>query len=197
MTKPINKHIPCMDDEEIIDLFFKRDEKAIETTDAKYGTFLFRISFHILNDAFDSEECKNDTYLATWNAIPPHRPTVFQAFIAQIIRRISINKYKEKKRLKNIPSEFTVSMDELTASLQSNDSIETTLEADELGKIISDYLSSLTKINRFIFMSRYYASETVQEIAKEIGLSESNVYKALGRLKKGLKNHLDRRGEML
>ena len=88
-------------------------------------------------------------------------------------------------------------MDELTASLQSNDSIETTLEADELGKIISDYLSSLTKINRFIFMSRYYASETVQEIAKEIGLSESNVYKALGRLKKGLKNHLDRRGEML
>ena len=83
-------------DEQIIEMYWTRDEQAIKETDNKYGQFLFRIAYNILHDSLDCEECQNDTYLGVWNAIPPTRPNVFQAFITQIMRRIAINRYKEK-----------------------------------------------------------------------------------------------------
>lgn len=79
-------------DEQIIELYWRREEKAIQETDKKYGQFLFRIAYNILHERLDCEECQNDTYLGVWNAIPPTRPTVFPAFITQIMRRIAINR---------------------------------------------------------------------------------------------------------
>ena len=109
-------------DEQIIELYWNRKENAIEETDKKYGQLLFGIAYNILHDRPDCEECQNDTYLATWNAIPPTRPSALLAFIIQIMRRIAINRYKQKASKKRVPSELTVSVEDLNSALHSEKS---------------------------------------------------------------------------
>ncbi len=117
-------------DERIIELYWKRDEKAIHETEVKYGKMLFSIAYNILHDKSDCEECQNDTYLCVWKRIPPIRPVVFSAFISKIMRDISINKYKEKTSKKRIPSELTVSIEDLHDYLQDNKPLRRDLKAE-------------------------------------------------------------------
>lgn len=181
-------------DEEIIEMYWQREEKAIEHTDEKYGKFLFRIAYNILGDRSDCEECKNDTYLGVWNAVPPTRPVVFPAFITRIMRRIAINLYKKKTSQKRVPSELTVSMEELQNSLHSGEYVDREYEAADLGKLISDYVKELSDREQYMFVGRYYMAESVQSIAKELGITVSAVYKALDKIKIGLKGYLERNG---
>ena len=183
-----------MSDEQIIELYWQRDDQAIDETDNKYGKFLFRIAYNVLHDRCDSEECRNDAYLGVWNAIPPTRPKVFPAFITQITRRAAINRYKEKNTEKRIPSELTVSVYDLTELLSDGSSAETEYIAREVGKAISDYVRGLSEKRRFIFVGRFYIGETVESIAQDLGLTSSAVYKELEKLKKGLKTQLERKG---
>ena len=99
-------------DEEIVALYWQRNEKAIQLTSDKYGKFLYRIAYNILHDHRDCEECQNDTYHSVWHAIPPTKPRIFRAFLAGMMRNIATDKYYEKTSKKKIPSELTVSMEE-------------------------------------------------------------------------------------
>ena len=179
-----------LSDDEIVDLYWARKERAIKETEKKYSHFLFKVAYNILYDKSDCEECQNDTYVGIWNAIPPTRPAVFQAFIAKIMRNIAINRYKEKMRKKTISSEFTTSFEELYDSLCSTESVEEIVEAEEVGKIISEYVRSLSKQQQYIFVGRFYMADTIENIAKELGITTSSVYKAIDRIKKGLKSYL-------
>lgn len=191
MNKRKEENSSVIADERIIELYWQRDELAIKETDVKYGQFLYRIAYNILHDPLDSEECRNDTYLGIWNAIPPAKPNVFPAFITQIMRRTAIDRYKEKTRTKRIPSELTLSLEELDGDLAS---FEYEDDAKELGKIISDYLRSLTDKQQFMFIGRFYMAESVESIARDLGVTASAVYKEIGKLRIGLKNHLERNG---
>lgn len=186
-----------LEDEQIIDLYWHRNEFAIKETHIKYGKFLFKIAHNILNDSCDCQDCQNDTYLGIWNAIPPTRPVVFSAFIAKIMRCIAINRYKEKRTKKNIASEFTVSMEELYDTLHSPENAESILEAQEIGRLISEYVKGLSKQKRYIFIGRFYMADSVEEIAQELNLSSSSVYKALERMKIGLRKHLEINGAII
>lgn len=177
-------------DEEIIELYWEREEKAIQETDNKYGKLLFKIAYNVLNDKSDSEECQNDAYLGIWNAIPPARPSVFPAFIVRIMRRIAIDYYRRKARKKNIPSQLVISMDDLSCCIHSKEEIDSNLNAKELGRLVSDYVRSLSKKQQYIFVSRFYMSNSVDEIAKEMNVTTSNVYKAIDKMKKGLRKYL-------
>ena len=188
-----NNQTNFFSDEQIINLYWVRNEAAIEKTDVKYGKFLFKIAYNILHDEHSCEECKNDTYLGTWNAIPPTRPAVFPAFITRIMRRIAINRYKEKTSKKSIVSNFSVSIDELYNTLHSDTDVEKEYEAHELGEIINDYVRSLSKRNQYIFIGRFYMNDSVESIANKLNATASSVYKALERLKKGLKLCLERK----
>lgn len=179
-------------DEQIIELYWQRDEAAIQETDNKYGQFLFRIAYNILHDRPDCEECQNDTYLGVWNAIPPTRPTVFPAFITQIMRRIAINRYKEKTSKKRIPSELTVSMDDMHDTLHSGNTVESDYEAEEIGKLINDYVRGLSERQRYIFIDRFYFAESVETIAADLSISVPTVYREIEKIKQGLKLHLER-----
>jgi len=192
MSKHIALKRKIIADEQIIEMYWQREEAAIQETDNKYGKFLYKIAFNILYDRYDSEECQNDTYLGIWNAIPPTRPAVFQAFITRIMRHIAINCYKKKICKKRVPSEMTVSMEELSSSLHSGKTVETDYDAEEVGKIISEYVRGLTDREQYIFVGRFYIAETVENIAKELGLTDSSVYKEIKKIKKGLKAHLER-----
>lgn len=179
-------------DEQIIELYWQRAGKAIQETDKKYGQFLFRIAYNILYDRLDCEECQNDTYLGVWNAIPPTRPAVFPAFLAQIMRRIAINRYKMKTSKKRIPSELTVSMEDVKDTLHHDDTVEAEYAAEEVGKIISDYVRGLSERRRYIFIDRFYLAEPVETIAKDLAISVPTVYREIDKIKQGLKLHLER-----
>lgn len=191
MSKRTEQKQP-LSDEQIIELYWQRQENAISETDKKYGEFLFRIAQNILHDRSDCEECKNDTYLGVWNAIPPTRPLTFPAFLVQIMRRIAINRYKEKTCKKRIPSELTVAMEDVQNTLHSDDAVGAVYQAQEVGKIINDYVKSLPDRRRYIFIDRFYLNESVETIAADLKISPATVYREIDKIKQGLKLHLER-----
>lgn len=183
-----------MDDEKIVELYWKRDEKAIKETDFKYKKYLFSIAYHIVHDRLDSEECLNDTYLGAWNAIPPSKPNVLKAFLTVIARRIAIKRYHSKSRQSVIPSEMTVSLSELEDFVADDEDIDTDFDAEKLGRVISDFVRSLSERKQFIFMSRYYVADAIDTIASDLGLSRSTVNKELAAIRSALKEKLESEG---
>ena len=184
--------LPISDDK-IIKLYWDRDEKAIEETACKYSNYLFSIAYNIVHDKPDCEECLNDTYLAAWNAMPPSKPNVLKAFLTTITRRIAINRFHSNMR----HSEMTVALSELEAFLSDGESVDSRFDAKELGRVISDFVRRLPQRRRFIFMSRYYAAEPIDTIAKELDLSRSMVNKELAAIRKALKEKLESEGYIL
>lgn len=181
-------------DDEIVELYWQRDETAIRATDAKYKKHLMAIAYNIVHDARDCEECLNDTHLGAWNAIPPARPTALRAFLTTLMRRIAINRYYSNQRSSQVPSEMTVALSEIEAFTDDGTDTEQALDALRLGQVISRYLRTLDKRQRYIFMSRYYAANTVDSIAAALRVSRSTVNKQLAWLRKSLKQALESEG---
>lgn len=186
-----------MSDEQIVELYWRRDERAIRETDRKYQHFLLTVAHNILRDAQDCEECLNDTYLGAWNAIPPARPKVLQAFLATIMRRTAIDCYKRKKRQKRIDSELTVALSEVEEFWADGSDPAAELDAHELGRVISEFIRALPKRRMYIFMSRYYTARPIGEIARLLGCSESTVNKEIAAIKRDLKEMLEKEGYSL
>ncbi len=181
-------------DEKIIELYWSRDEKVIEETDLKYKKYLFSIAYNIVCDRLDCEECLNDTYLGAWNAIPPSRPNVLKAFLTTIVRRIAIKRYHSNLRKNMIPSEMTVSLSELEDFIADDEDIDAGFDAGRLGRVISDFVRSLSQRRQFIFMSRYYVADPIDTIARDLNLSRSMVNKELAEIRKALKEKLESEG---
>ncbi len=187
-----------MSDEGIVALYFERDEQAIKETDFKYGKYLFGVAYNVLHDKLDCEECVNDTYLGAWGAMPPTRPNVLKAFLTTIARRVAIKKYHSNTRKSVIPSEMTVSLCELEDFLADDDGdVTADFEAERLGRAISDFVRSLSRRKRYIFMSRYYAAEPIDTIAGELGVSRSTVNKELAAIRSALKERLESEGYLI
>ncbi len=183
-------------DERIIELYWQRDEQAITETDVKYRRLLLSVAQNIVHDTQDSEECLNDTYSGAWNSIPPARPSLLQAFLATIMRRTAIDCYKARKRQKRVASEMTVSLSELEDFI-SEDDVYSEADARELGRVISDFIRSLSERRMYIFMSRYYVARPIKEIARLLSVSESTVNKEIAAIKHELKEKLEKEGYSL
>lgn len=181
-------------DEEIVDMYWQRDPDAIRETDQKYGRLLQSTAFNILADLEDSEECQNDAYLKIWNAIPSARPTEFYAFIVQITRRIAIDRYREKSRKKRVPSQLTLSIEELKNSLSSSMSVEEEYDAKILGELITKYVRGLNARQQYIFVDRYYMAEPVEKIASDLSISLRTAYREIDKIKADLKKYLEGNG---
>ena len=181
-------------DEDIIELYWQRDESAISATDVKYGKYLFSIAYNVLRDKLDCEECVNDTYLGTWNRIPPTRPNAFQIFLSKITRNIAVDKFRKKTALIRVPAELTVSLDELDDCLSYDMSAERMSEMSEIVRILNEFLESLDDRDAFMFICRYYYSDDVNSIAKMTELSKTSVYRELARMREELRKRLDEGG---
>ncbi len=193
MALHINKRPPAfpMSDEQIIDLYWQRDEAAIKQTDLKYRNYLYTIAYNIVHDNLDCEECLNDTYLGTWNAIPPERPGILKAFLTTIMRRIAINRYNHNNRQKRIPSELTHALSELEDVLSEK---EASIDDGQLGQILTRFIMTLSTRQRYIFMGRYYTAESIDVIANTLSVSRSTVNKEIAAIKRDLKNMLESEG---
>ena len=184
-----------LSDEEIIALYWDRDEQAIARTDEKYKKFLLSVAFNIVFDDQDCEECLNDTYIDAWNSMPPSKPALLQAFLVTIMRRTAIDRYKSRKRQKRIASELTVSLSEFEEIIA--DESDSSAETDELARLLSDFVRSLPDRRMYIFMSRYYFARPIGEIASLLCCSESTVNKEIAAIKRELKEKLMKEGYTL
>ena len=193
MALHINKRPSAapMSDEQIIDLYWQRDESAIKQTDLKYHNYLYTVAFNIVCDDLDCEECLNDTYLGAWNAIPPERPSMLKAFLTTIIRRIAINRYNHNNRQKRVPSELTHALSELEDVLSDK---ESSIDDGQLGQIFTRFIMTLSTRQRYIFISRYYTAESIDAIANTLSVSRSTVNKEIAAIKHNLKNMLESEG---
>ena len=181
-----------MEDEKIIELFFMRSEQAVFELDRKYGKLCHRISYNILNNQLDAEECVNDTYLCTWNAIPPQKPNPLLAFICKIVRNQSIMRHRANTAMKR-NSAYDIAMDEIEHSIASPETVEDTVLARTLARLIEQFMDTLTQENRVIFMRRYWFLDSYSDIAELTGLSEKTVSVRLTRTRKQLRNYLQER----
>ncbi len=193
--KPKDNKSPTvlLSDDKIVELYWNREERAIKATDEKYGNYLLSIAYNIVHDELDCEECLNDTYLGTWNSIPPARPTAFQAFISKIMRCAAINKFKANTAQKRIPSEILVTLDEMEDFIPSEDPNEKII-ASELGRIISEYIETLDENSATMFICRYYYSDKIDDIADMMKVHRSTVFRALSTIREGLKEKLIEEG---
>ncbi len=178
-----------MEDEKIIELFFARSEQGIRELDGKYGKACSRLSYNIVNNTQDAEECVNDAYLGAWNAIPPARPNPLLSYILKIVRNISLNSYWKKMAAKR-GGQYTVALEEIEACIADKNSVEDEIEASELAHIIEKFLDTLTVENRVIFIRRYWFSESCRDIAGYVGLSEKNISVRLTRIRGKLRQYL-------
>ena len=178
-----------IEDKKIIELFFARSEQAIKELDVKYGKLCRSLSYNIVNDRRDAEECVSDAYLGAWNAIPPAKPDPLQAYICKIVRNISLKRYYHDAAVKR-NSVYEVAMQELEDQLSAPDTVEAEIEARELAEIIERFLDTLTVENRVIFMRRYAYADAYSEIAARVGLSENNVAVRLNRIRRKMKQYL-------
>lgn len=178
-----------IEDEKIIELFFERSEQAIRELDNRYGKVCHALSYNIVNNRQDAEECVNDAYMGAWNAIPPTKPNPLQAYICKIVRNISLKCYYRNEAAKR-NSTYEIAMQELEEYLPAPNTVETEIEARELVHIIESFLDTLSEENFVIFVRRYWFFDTYTEIAKRVGLSKKNVSVRLTRIRKQIKDYL-------
>jgi len=184
-----------MQDEEIIKLYFERNEEALSRTQEKYGRYCYAVAYRILAVHEDSEECVSDTWLAAWNLIPPKIPQVLRLFLAKITRSQAIDRWRGSHAAKRGGGETALVLEELEECLpDGGSSPEEEVLAAELSAAVDAWLRKLPERDRALFLRRYFFHEPVQEIAADLGLTENNASVILHRIRTRLKEHLEKEG---
>ena len=181
-----------MEDREIIRLFLLRSENAISELSQKYGGLCMKLAFNILGDREDAEECVNDAYLAIWDTISCYNPDHLVSFVIKVVRNISINRYHYNTRKKR-NSIYTECLDELR-ELPGRGLTDETFEAKEAVTAINDYLRTLDKQARLIFIGRHWYAESYKSLSEKTGMKEGAIRTRLHRLRADLYRYLEKRG---
>lgn len=183
-----------MDDSGIIDLYWARDQRAVAETAQKYGAFLHSVSWNILRSHDDAEECVNDTYLRTWNAIPPTRPTTLRAWLGRIARNLSLDRWKQGRAQKRGGDEVEVLLGELDVCVPAPHGTEQLLEDQAVAAAISAFLRTLSPERRIIFLRRYWYGQDLSTIAQGLGCGVGKIKSSLFRTRADLRNYLEQAG---
>ena len=183
-----------MKDSEIIELYFERNEEAIEKTSEKYGAYCKTVAENILKNPEDSEECLSSALFVLWNSIPPQKPENLKIFLAKITRNLALNTLKAKFAEKRGGKEGFAAFDELSECIPAGNSIEESFDAAELEKAINDFAKNLPEKERNIFIRRYFFFESPKKIGERYAFSENRVSVILHRIRKKLQKHLEKEG---
>ena len=180
-----------MEDRQILDLLFARSEQAISALSAKFGPSLHRLAHNILPSDEDAEESVNDTYLAVWNTVPPHRPDPIAPYILRICKNIAISRLRTITAQKR--SAYELALDELSETVGRN-TLERIISVRMLGQVIDRFLGTVTQPDRVIFLRRYWYGDRVKDIARRVGMTENAVSVRLNRLRSSLRDILVKEG---
>ena len=179
-----------MNDNQIVDLYWARDEQAIDETRAKYGQYCYAIAYNILQRCEDAEESVNDTYLDAWNAMPPHSPGCLRTFLGKLTRNISFNRYKHNTAAKRGGGQIDLVLEELAGCVSGSDDVQSQLERKACTEAINAFLHALPQQQRSIFLSRYWYTDSAADIAAAYDMNENSVNALLFRIRRKLKKHL-------
>lgn len=182
-----------MDDNQIIELYELRNEEAITLTKQKYGNYCKLIAFNILKIQEDVEECEHDTYLSVWNSIPPTKPDSLKAYIGKIARNLAIQKYRyyhAEKRNQHVECVI----EELDKCIAATETVESQIAEKELVNCIEEFLDTLNKESRILFIRRYWKAESIKDICANMHISKSKAETKLFRIREKLKTHLKEKG---
>ena len=182
-----------MEDGAIVELYWHRSERAIEETRLKYGDYCYGIAFRLLHSPEDAEETVSDTYHAAWNAMPPEKPTSLRSWLGRVVRNLSLSRWKREHRQKRSPG-LTELLEELADCLPSPETVEQTLEARELSRAIDAWLGGLSKADRRLFLRRYWYGVPLQDLAKERDLPPARLAQKMLRLRRSLRETLEKEG---
>ena len=182
-----------MEDKAIIQLYWERNENAIAATDRTYGKLCRGLSYNIVNNWEDAEECTNDTFQRAWDTMPPQRPKSLRAYLCRIVRNLSIDRWRRKTSQKRGEG-LELLLEELESCLPAAPSAEQEVEALLLKEVLENWLDSLPKADRVLFLRRYWYGERVEALAKWRGCSPNQVSQKLLKLRKALKLRLEQEG---
>lgn len=183
-----------MNDEQIVDLYWARNEAAINETAVKYGSYCHSIAQNILDNRDDAEECVNDTWLDAWNSMPPHRPSILSTFLGKITRRISIDKWRHGNAKKRGGGQVPLVLEELEDCVSDGTSIEDEAERKLLAEVIASFVQALPETEQKVFLCRYWYMDSVGSIATRFRFSESKVKSMLRRTRERLRKRLELEG---
>ena len=186
-----------MKDEDIIVLYWERNETAISETSEKYGSYCNSIARNILWNEEDEEECLNDTWLSAWKTIPPKRPNRLSTYLGKITRNLALNLFRKRKTKKRGEGQIELVLSELSECVSATENIEVSVEEAELVSAIEKFLRSEPEEKRNIFIRRYWHLYSVKEIAEIYGISEAKTASVLFRMRNELKNFLEKEGAAL
>lgn len=183
-----------MEDSEIVELYWQRDESAVSETDRKYRNYLMTIAWNILGNREDCSECLNDTYLRAWNTIPPEKPRILPPFLSRIIRNLAIDSYRRSHREKRKASVYAECLDEVENMIASGTDPAKSTDLTVLTDLINEFLANLPKQARNLFVCRYYYMDSLKDAAAYSGMSQSAAKSALFRMRNDLREYLVREG---
>ena len=184
---------PPLSDEDIVDLLFSRSEEGLFQLQAKYGHTCLRIAQNVLHNHQDAEECVNDTYLKIWESIPPNRPASLLSYALTVVRHIALNRREHDSAAKRIPQEACVPLSELGEYLEDI-ALPDEAHSDELHRILSAFMDTLSDRDAVIFTRRYWYLDSVRAIAEMSGYTENNIYQRLFVMRGKLREHLIKEG---
>lgn len=183
-----------MQDEQIVALYWGRDENAIRVTQEQYGHYLYKIAYNVLTNREDSEESVNDTYWKAWESMPPQKPGILATYLGKITRQLSIDRYRKRNSKKRQGSQYALSLSELDECVSGGNATEQSVDLTLLGEAINAFLDTLSPEARCTFVGRYYYMDSLREVAAYYGMNESKVKNLLYRTRIGLKAHLEQEG---
>lgn len=185
-----------MEDAQIIDLYWRRDEAAISETARKYGALCLTVAKNILTLQEDAEECVNDAWHRAWNAIPPQRPERLGAWLGRVVRNLALSRWEHDRARKRYGG-LTAMLSELEECVPAPKTAESELEDRELSRLISGWLRTLEREDRVLFVRRYWYGTALQDLAAERGMSPGRLAQKMLRLRRSLRNALEKEGVVL
>lgn len=186
-----------MDDNEIIELFWQRDQQAVAAVSDKYGGYCQAIAGRILSVPEDAEECVNDALYRAWEAIPPQRPGSLSAFLGRLTRNLSLDRWRQDSAQKRGGGQVTLALSELEECVPAPLGVEDAVDARLLADCVERFVRTLPDVQRRVFLRRYWYLCSVKEVAAQSGMSESRTASMLYRLRKSLKQFLEEEGIMV
>ena len=183
-----------MEDSQIIELYFARDESAIQASQEKYEPYCLAVARNILPDQSEAEECVNDTWLRAWNAMPPHRPARLSAFLGKITRNLALNRWRSRRTARRGGGEVPPALAELEECVAGGETPEEQMDAKALAEAVTAYLRGQSALKRMVFIRRYWYLNTVPVIARQLSMSEGKVKSMLHRMRLELREKLGEEG---
>ena len=183
-----------MDDEKILDLYFAREETALQATAEKYGAYCNAVALGILHSREDAQECVNDTYLRAWEAIPPKRPSMFRVYLGKITRNLSLDKYRRQTAVKRRGDTVGTLHGELNECIPGTTTVESEIENAQITYAIDQSLRKMGQEMRLVFMRRYWHADSIDDIAGRYSMTVGKVKSILFRARQKMKKDLEWEG---